>query len=135
MGNTIFTRIKKSIANSRGDLFMTRDLRKFGHNTAVAESLKRLVDEGVLYRFGYGVYAKAKIGIISNSPVPVQPLEELTAQFLDKMGVKWRLGRAQREYNEGKTTQIPVTSAFDIGKRRITRKLTIGARSTRYERS
>ena len=134
MKKLILTRIKQSIAKTSGDIVLTQDFRRFGSPSSIAKIIKQLVAEGVLYRLGYGVYAKTKIGIISGKPIPIKPLEELSVQFLDRMGVEWRLGRAQREYLEG-GSQIPVSVAFDIGKRRITRKLAGGLRELRYERS
>ena len=134
MKKSIVMRIKLSIAKTADDIVLTRDFRRFGSPASVAKSIKTLVAEGILYRIGYGVYAKTESSIVDGRPIPRLPLEDLSTQFLDRMGVPWRLGRAQREYMEG-GTQIPVSVAFDIGKRRIARKLTVGVRQLQYERS
>jgi len=39
--------------------------------------------------------------------VLTEPFEAIATEALDKLGVKWELGRAIRDYNEGRTTQIP----------------------------
>ena len=44
-----------------------------------------------------------------------------------------RTVRAQADYAEGKTTQIPVRTTFNTGQRRISRKITVGISTVRYE--
>ncbi len=65
--------------------------------------------------------------------MPRVSLEELAQEALEKLGVPVQLGRAQRAYAEGKTTQIPVRTTFNTGQRRISRKITVGISTVRYE--
>jgi hypothetical protein len=60
-------------------------------------------------------------------------LEELAQEALEKLGVPVQLGRAQADYAGGKTTQIPVRTTFNTGRRRISRKITVGISTVRYE--
>ncbi|TCS94026.1 hypothetical protein EDC36_12130 [Tepidimonas ignava] len=82
---------------------------------------------------GTTIYAKARPSALSGKPVPRVSLEELAREALEKLGVPVQLGRAQADYAEGKTTQIPVRTTFNTGQRRISRKITVGISTVRYE--
>ena len=65
--------------------------------------------------------------------MPRATLPELAYDALIKMGVEPKLGKAQAEYAEGRTKHVPVHTAFNTGKRRISRKLTVGLQTVKYE--
>jgi len=92
-----------------------------------------LIQAGKIIRLGYGVYAKARPSILSGKPVARVSLAELAQEALQKLGVPVELGRAQAAYASGKTTQVPVRTTFNTGQRRISRKITVGIRTVRYE--
>lgn len=95
--------------------------------------MKQLIAEGRLVRIGTGVYAKAAPGPISGIPMARQPLGALAAETFDRLGIPWRLGAAQRRYNERLTTQVPWRTTFDTGRRRISRRLQIGKQVVEHE--
>ena len=131
----LITRMKKSIANRRGEIVLRSDFNGFASPSAVTAALQILLKEGVLLRIGYGVYAKTEKSVFTGEPIPREPLETLAVQFFRRKNIPFRLGFYQREYAEGRTTQIPVTTAFDVGKKRLSRTLTVGARTVLYESS
>lgn len=126
-------RIARSIARRKGEVVMRADFAHIASPSQISRVLTELMEEGIIVRLGYGIYAKAMPSILSGRPIPRVTLEELTQEVLEKLGVEVRLGRAQREYNEGKTTQIPAHTTFDTGQRRISRKITVGISTVRYE--
>ena len=126
-------RIQRSIAARRGEVVLRRDLVRFGSAAQISRALKQLIAEGRLVRIGTGVYAKAAPGPISGIPMARQPLGALAAETFDRLGIPWRLGAAQRRYNERLTTQVPWRTTFDTGRRRISRRLQIGKRVVEYE--
>jgi hypothetical protein len=126
-------RLRRSLAARRGEVVLRRDLARFGSPAQVSRALNQLVAEGKLVRIGTGVYAKAAPGPISGRPMARQPLGALAAEALDRLGVSWQLGAAQRRYNSGATTQVPWRTTFDTGKRRISRRLQVGKRVVEYE--
>ena len=99
-------RIQRSIAARRGEVVLRRDLVRFG---------------------------SAAQGPISGIPMARQPLGALAAETFDRLGIPWRLGAAQRRYNERLTTQVPWRTTFDTGRRRISRRLQIGKQVVNYE--
>jgi len=126
-------RMMRSIARRKGEVVLRSDFEEMGSPSQISRALKELMDDGRLVRIGYGVYAKAEPSSLSGKPVPREPLEILAEQTLIRLNVVVKPGRAIREYNEGKTTQIPMRITFDTGKRRISRKLTVGLCTVRYE--
>jgi hypothetical protein len=109
------------------------DFEALGSASQISRALKELIQDGKIVRLGYGVYAKARPSILSGKPGARVSLEELAQEALEKLGVQVELGRAQAAYAAGKTTQIPVRTTFNTGKRRISRKITVGISTVRYE--
>lgn len=126
-------RMSRSIALRKGEVILRSDFDAMGSASQISRALKALIDAGKIVRLGYGVYAKARPSVISGKPMARVTLEELAQETLQKLGAPAELGRAQKEYNAGKTTQIPVRTTFNTGKRRITRKITVGISTVRYE--
>ena len=126
-------RMVRSIYLRKGEVVLRADFEKMGSQSQISRALKELVQAGKLVRLGYGVYAKARPSVLSGKPVPRASLEELVQETLQKLGVDVSLGRAQAAYAEGRTTQVPVRTTFNTGNHRITRKLTVGISTVRYE--
>lgn len=130
---TVNGRLKRRIANTKREVFMREDFQDIASPSQLSAALKELCETGFVVRIGYGVYAKATINKITGKPRPRVDLSQLAAEFLTKRGVPAVLGKAQREYAEKKTTQIPMTTAFYTGKRRVSRRISIGNTFVKYE--
>ena len=126
-------RMSRSIALRKGEVVLRADFESMGSASQISRALKELIQEGKILRLGSGVYAKARPSILSGKPVARVSLEELAQETLQKLGVPAQLGRAQAAYAAGKTTQIPVRTTFNTGQRRISRKITVGISTVRYE--
>lgn len=126
-------RLKRSIALRKDDVFLRSEFSDFGSRAQVSRALRHLVANGVLVKLGVGVFAKAKISVLTGKPIPVRPLEVLAPLVLQKLGVKITAGRAAREYNASDSLQLPAGIVFDTGSRRINRKLGFGGRYVVYE--
>ncbi|WP_218511960.1 S-adenosylhomocysteine hydrolase [Variovorax sp. dw_308] len=132
---TVLDRIEH-LLSTRVDMlvFLRLDFRGFGSDSQVGRALNDLVGRGVIVRYGVGVYARAKPSVLSGRPIPVRPLEVLAPQALARLGVEVSPSRLVREYNAGRTTQVPSVLYLGIGSRRITRKLGFNGVFVRYER-
>ena len=110
-----------------------------GSRSGIDKTLRSMVEEGKFLRVGYGAYAKSskRVSVITgNIVVATDALTETcAAQLLRKLGVDPQQDSATREYNEGKSTQVPAWLAFDVGKARISRRISFGERQLYYERS
>lgn len=130
---TLKQRMIRSIANRKGEVVLRRDFETMGSTSQITRAIKELVADGKLIKIGYGLYAKTKTNSLTGLPSPRKTLAEIAQEALTRLNVDVDLGEAQRDYAEGKTTQIPMQTTFNTGCRRITRKITIGKRTVRYE--
>lgn len=121
---TLRERVETRIAERRDDAFLTREFRDLGGERQVLRALRELTEDGRLIRLGYGAYGRAEI-----SPLTKQPMLSgdgfgtVSRQVLDKLGVPWEPTQAERAYNEGRSTQVPMTARVRLRGSRFSRKL------------
>ena len=132
---TLRERIGERIARRRDEVFLTREFRDLGGEDQVLRALRGLVRDGRLVRLGYGVYGLAETSRLSGEPMLAATGGFIGAarQALDKLGVTWEPTDAQRAYNEGRTTQVPVNPAVRV-KGRFARHLRYQDTELRLER-
>src|SRR5260370_42382201 len=108
-------------------VFLLREIRDLGVEDQVLRVLRILVREKRLVRLGYGVYGRAVVSRLSGDPILNSRNGFLGAsrQALTKLGVKWEPSEAERDYNEGRSTQIPVNPVGRV-KGRFSRRLRDG---------
>jgi hypothetical protein len=102
-------------------------LESGGGEDQVLRALRTLVREKRLVRLGYGVYGRAVVSRLSGDPILYSQNGFLGAarQALTKLGVAWELSEAERDYNEGRSTQIPLNPVVRV-KGRFSRRLRDG---------
>ncbi|MFA5957677.1 DUF6088 family protein [Hyphomicrobium sp.] len=125
---TLKERIEDRIARRAGDtVFLTREFAPLGGEDQVLRALRKLVADGRLVRLGYGVYGRAIKSRLSGSPMLYSPsgFHGAAREALDKLGVKWEPTEAERAYNEGRSTQVPVNPVVRV-KGRFSRHLRYG---------
>ena len=79
-------------------------------------ALRGLVRNGRLLRLAYGVYGRAVASRLSGEPLLYNPngFAGAARQALTKLGVKWEPIEAERAYNEGRSTQVPVNPVVRV---------------------
>jgi hypothetical protein len=125
---TLRERIEERIARKRrDDVFLPREFRDLGGEDQVLRVLRSMVREKRLVRLGYGVYGRAIVSRLTGEPLLYSPNGFLGAarQALTKLGVTWEPTEAERAYNEGRSTQIPVNPVVRV-KGRFSRRLRDG---------
>jgi hypothetical protein len=125
---TLLERIEARIARRRGeDVFLPREFRDLGGEDQVLRALRGMTREGKLVRLGYGVYGRAMTSRLSGRVILDSPdgLASAARQALTKLGVEWEPTDAERAYNEGRSTQVPVNPAVRV-KGRFSRRLRDG---------
>lgn len=133
---TLREKIEARIARKKGDdVFLTREFTDLGGEDQVLRALRSLMREGRLVRLGYGVYGRAFTSRLSDKPVLRSSNGFISAarQALDKLGVAWEPTEAERAYNEGRSTQIPVNPVVRV-KGRFSRRLRYGNAELTLER-
>jgi ferredoxin-NADP reductase len=125
---TLRDRIEDRIARKKGDaVFLPREFADLGGEDQVLRALRRLTEDGSLVRLGYGVYGRAVKSRLSGEPMLCSPngFTGAARQALDKLGVAWEPTEAERAYNEGRSTQVPVNPVVRV-KGRFRRQLRYG---------
>jgi hypothetical protein len=121
---TLREKVESRIAERRDDAFLTREFRDLADERQVQRALRELTDAGKLIRLGYGAYGRAEM-----SPITKQPMLSgdgfgpVARQVLDKLNVRWEPTSAERAYNEGRSTQVPMTPRVRVRGSRFSRKL------------
>jgi hypothetical protein len=130
---TLEERIEMSLQRSAAKVFLRKEFDRFGGYDQVGRALRNTIKRGLLIKAGYGVYVKARPSTLTGKPIPVVPLIEIGLEALTKLGVKPDLGTAAKEYRDGKTTQIPMSTVLNVGKSRVCRRIGFGSKSIRFE--
>src|SRR5271154_293631 len=134
---TLRARIEARLARkARDSVFLTREFRDLSGETQVLRALRGLVRDGRLVRLGYGVYGRAVVSRLSGEPLLYSPNGFIGAarQALNKLGVAWEPTDAEKAYNEGRSTQVPVNPVVRV-KGRFSRRLSDGKRELVLERA
>lgn len=125
---TLKDRMEERMARKRADaVFLTREFADLGGEDQVLRALRGLVREGQLVRLGYGVYGRAVKSSLSGKPMLYARDGFIGAarEALDKLGVEWEPTEAERAYNAGRSTQVPVNPVLRV-KGRFRRQLRYG---------
>jgi hypothetical protein len=124
---TLLDRMETRIARKRDDVFLTREFADLGGEDQVLRALRSLVRDNRLVRLGYGVYGRAAVSRLSGKPILYSQTGFIGAarQALTKLGVAWEPTAAERAYNEGRSTQVPVNPVVRV-KGRFSRRLRDG---------
>lgn len=133
--NSLQAKIEIRISERRDDVFLTREFADLGGERQVLRALSKAVEAGSLIRLGYGVYGRAFTSRLSGKPLLYNRAGFIGAarEALTKLGVAWEPSEAERAYNEGTSTQIPVNPRLKV-KGRFSRKLRDGATELVVER-
>jgi hypothetical protein len=128
MRKTVRRKIEDRIARKKHDaVFLTREFVNLGGEHQVRRALRGLVRDGQLVRLGYGVYGRSVHSRLSGEPVLYSPdgFSGAARQALDKLGVRWEPTKAERAYNERRSTQVPLNPVVRV-KGRFRRRLRYG---------
>ena len=130
---TLKSKVKYRISRRKDHVFTPGDFFDLSDRDQVGRVLRRLVADGVLIRFGQGLYAKAKRSSLTGKKIPVKPLPELAREALSsKLKVKMATAKDLERYNRGATTQVPTGRVIAV-KGRISRKMAYDGKSITYE--
>ena len=132
----LLERMEQLVADSSAEtfVFLREDFKALGGYDQVGRGLRQMIQKGLLVKVGHGVYVKAKWSDFAQKPVPQNDIFDIGYSLLKRFGITPKPSRATREYNEGKTTQIPTVPFINVGKSRIVRKIQFGKQTFYYER-
>ncbi len=116
-------KIQNYIDRKRRLVFLRSDFEEVCSDyDQVGRALKKLVKKGKLLKVGYGLYTKTKISSISGKIIPRATLPKIGKECLRRLKVQTAPSRAERDYNQGISTQVPTGRVIAV-KGRIIRKI------------
>ncbi len=101
----------------RGSVVLRKDLQGIGSYRQISRVLNALINEKILVKIGAGIYAKAYLSKYSSTPLIKNGVDASLRFALKRMGVAFEPGSAEKEYNEGKTTQVPARNIVRLKSR------------------
>ncbi|QXI16721.1 DUF6088 family protein [Pseudomonas hamedanensis] len=128
-------RMSRSIKQRASLVVLRSDFAKMGSDSQVGRVLARFVAEGKLVRVSKGAFAKTRINKFTGKPTPAGTLEMIAAELFRKLNISVEPSSLVSEYNSGRSTQIPMGATVSTGRRRISRKVTVGNTTLTYEKT
>lgn len=126
----VLTRIRKR----KTDVFLRSDFKDLAGYDQVGRTLRELAAKGRLVKLGYGLYGRAAPSVLDGTPAPVKSVGKMAAEALTRLGVRVYPSAMERDYNEGRTTQVPAGRVLGVNKR-VRRKIGINGVTIRLERA
>jgi hypothetical protein len=116
---TLQDRIDLRITKSKANVFLPKDFADLGGYTQVLRALREETSRGRLVKLGYGVYAKGRTNALTGQSMIAAPggFNQAAREALDKLRVDWEPSEAEREYNDGQSTQIPLMPVVKVNDR------------------
>ncbi len=106
----------------RGTVVLREDFNDLDSYRQISLALNKLITAKKLVKIGAGIYAKAYTSKFTDIPLIKNGTDSTLRKALKRLGVAYESGSAEKEYNEGKTTQIPVRNIVKL-KSRCRRKI------------
>ena len=131
--NSLKFRVLEYIQQLPGDIVLRSEISSLASPRQISRCLKDLKSLGYLIKIGYGVYAKSYISEYQNKPIITNGFDIVVREALTKLGILWEPGTAEREYNSGISTQVPVRTIVRL-KSRYRGHLTYGPRNLIVEK-
>jgi len=101
-------KVLERIQQLPGNVVLREDIEDMGSPRQISRCFKALVEMGELVKIGYGIYTKAYISEYLNRAVITGGFDQACKEALTKLGIKWEPGSAEKAYNAGLSTQVPV---------------------------
>ena len=106
-------------------MFLRADFADLASYDQVGRALRALVRDGVLLRFGHGVYVRAQISPFTGAPAPVAGVKRIAEEAMRRLGIPVTSSSYEAAYNAGETTQVPTGRVIGVRKR-VRRRLGFG---------
>lgn len=126
-------KIMLRISLKKDAVFLRNDFKGLGGYDQVGRELRKLVREKKIIKIGYGLYAKAEVSPFNGEIIPQKNLPALAKEALQRLGVETSASTMERDYNAGKSTQVPTGRLIAV-KGRVVRKIGYGGAYVSYER-
>lgn len=110
-------RVTKRIKHMKRTVLMREDFDDLGSYDSVGRVLRHLVEKGEVIKIGYGLYAKAVRSQITGAVIPLLSLPALAKEALSRLHVQTVPSQIERDYNSGRSTQVPTGRLIGVTSR------------------
>lgn len=117
--------VLEQIQRLPGNIILRQDIADMGDPRQVTRALSTLVKRGELVKIGYGIYAKTYYSARLKRPIIKGGFDAACQEAFARLGVRYEPGRAEKAYNAGESTQVPVRTIIHL-KTRFRRRLKDG---------
>lgn len=131
--NSLKFKVLDRIQSLAGAVVLRKDVKDMADARQISRCLKDLVEMGELIKLGYGVYSKTRQTKHLGGPTIEGGFDQACKEALTKLGVEWEPGSAEKAYNAGTSTQVPVRIIVCL-KSRYRGQLSYGSRKLLIER-
>ena len=83
----------------------------------IGRVLRQLAEKGEVIKIGYGLYAKAERSPLTGAVIPLHSLPTLAKEALNRLHVQTVPSQLERDYNSGKSTQVPTGRLIGVTSR------------------
>jgi len=129
---TLEGQVSNRISRKRTNVLLREDFTDLGGYDQVGRVLQSLIQKGKLIKIGYGLYAKTRVSSLTGNTVPAEPLPSLAKKALTRLGVDTIPTRAEIDYQQGRSTQVPTGRLIGVQKR-VSRKISFKEATINYE--
>lgn len=133
--NSLEIIMRNRIRRSRLSVFVRSDFEDLEEQydyDQVGRALRKMVQEGILIKAGYGLYVKATRSRFSGRVVPAVDIQEMIRQVSRKLRIKVQPTELEQLYNSGLSTQIPNGRVIRVTGR-VSRKINYNGIPITYE--
>ncbi len=110
-------KVRKRIKISRSNIIFRKNFNDLSSYRQISHIFKKLIEEKKLVRISYGIYAKAYISKYSDTPVIQGGIDAALRETLKYLNIKFEPGSAEKAYNAGQSTQLPVKNIVKLKSR------------------
>jgi len=129
---TLLSQVRERIDRKRNDVVLRQDFLDLGQYDQVGRCLLHLVKAGRLIKIGQGIYVRAVVSPLDEQPTLPKSLNSLVVEAMKKLGIPTCPTAKERDYNEGKTTQVPTGRVIGVRKR-VRRRIGYNGYTMRFE--
>lgn len=133
MRETLEMQLQRRIDSRSADVCLRADFNDLSGYDQVGRALRGLVKRGRLMKIGYGLYSRAVKYPFDGSLVPPKGLSTLR-EALKRVGIETLPSRSVRDYNAGRTTQVPTGRVVGV-RQRVRRKIGYNGFALSFERA
>ncbi|CAL7961230.1 conserved hypothetical protein [Gammaproteobacteria bacterium] len=117
----------------RGNVVLRKDFDDIASYRQISRALKELMAEKKLVKIGTGIYAKSYSSKYTDIPLIKNGTDSALRKALKRLNVAYESGSAENDYNEGRSTQIPVYNIVKL-KSRCRRRISYGNSELIFEK-